>query len=175
MDTASICVTVTDAMGCTVSDCFIVNASDARCFAGNSGNHKILMCHHTNNPNNPWVEICVDTSAVAAHLAQGDYIGPCEGLKMSGIEVQEEGFTLDFRIFPNPTSGSVTLEFNGIDQQSYFIDLLDGTGRKLATYKGKAIQGLNSRQLSLAGLEPGIYLFKLNLDGEQEVKKLLRK
>ena len=118
--------------------------------------------------------MCVDTSAIDAHLAHGDSIGSCDNLKTSGIEVHEEEFTLDLRIFPNPTSGLVTLEFNGIDEQTYFIDLVDRTGRKLATYKGKAIHGLNSRQLSLAGLEPGIYLVKLNLDDKQEVKKLLR-
>ena len=133
------------------------------------------MCHHTNSPNNPWVEICVDNNAIDDHLAHGDFIGSCDNLRMNGIEVhEEEEFTLNLRIFPNPTSGLVTLEFNGIDEQSYFIDLVDWTGTKLATYKGKAIHGLNSRQLSLAELKPGIYLFKLNLNDEQEVKKLLR-
>ena len=48
------------------------------------------------------------------------------------------------------------------------------TGRKLASYQGMAIHGLNSRQLKLVSMEPGIYLVKLILDGNLEVKKLMR-
>jgi hypothetical protein len=173
LDTAYVCVTVTDANGCTATDCFIINASDVRCFAGNSWNHKIKICHHTNSQNNPWVEICVDTNAIDAHLAHGDFIGPCQATQMMGLD-EEEYFSLNLKLFPNPARELVTLEFNGTDGQSYFIDLTDMTGRRLATFKGKAIHGLNSRQLSLVSMEPGIYLVKLTLDGKQEVKKLMR-
>ena len=172
-------------------DCFMVNASDARCFAGNSGNHKVKICHHTNSPNNPWVEICVDTNSLTTHLGHGDYIGSCvdesyvaahpvngDDIESSVIyntnELDDEDFTLNLRLFPNPARELVTLEFNGLGDKSYVIDIMDITGRKLAGFKGIANSGKNNREMSVLNMASGIYLVKLILDGKQEVKKLVR-
>jgi len=172
MDTASICVTVIDANGCMASDCFTVNASDVRCFAGNSGNQKVLMCHHTNSPNNPWVEICVDSSAVAAHLAQGDYLGPCNPDKMA-LAQDETYNNLNLKLFPNPTKGFVTIAFDSETEHSYIINLVDIIGRNITSYSGNAIEGENETGLNLGHIESGLYQVIFTLDGNREVKKLI--
>jgi hypothetical protein len=70
LDTASLCVTVTDANGCVFTDCATIFAQDVRCFVGNSGDHKIYVCHNNNT-------ICVDQSTLTSHLNHGDYYGQC--------------------------------------------------------------------------------------------------
>jgi hypothetical protein len=172
LDTTNICVTVTDANGCTASDCFTVNASDVRCFSGNGGSNKIKICHHTNSNGNPWVEICVDTNAVDSHLAHGDYIGFCDFDKSTDPDVKED-VSLHFNLYPNPATNRVTVEFESITENSYMIELEDMMGRRLVAYQGKAIAGENAREIALAGINRGIYLVKVALDGKQEVKKLV--
>lgn len=146
---------------------------DQPCSAGNSGNHKIRMCHRTKNPNRPWIEICVDTSAIDAHLAHGDYIGSCNiPLKMVGIEEDEE-LNMNFMLYPNPTERNVTLSFNVEGDRSYIIEIVDMTGRKIFSFEGKSSLGKNTRELSLENIVPGMYQVALILDGNKEMRKLL--
>jgi hypothetical protein len=171
LDTTDICLTVTDANGCIATDCFAVNASDVRCFAGNSGANKVKMCHHTNSNGNPWVEICVDENAVDSHLTHGDYIGFCDFTKSTDPEVVED-MSLQFNLYPNPATNRVTVEFECITENPYTIELGDLTGRTLIAYQGKSVMGENTREIALTGINRGIYLVKLVLDGKQEVKKI---
>jgi hypothetical protein len=168
---ATICVTVSDANGCLGSDCFLVNASDVRCFSGN-GTHKVKMCHHTNSNGNPWVEICVDTNAVDAHLEHGDFLGVCDFTK-SDAPIVKEALRLHFNLFPNPASGQVTVEFNAEEEYSYTIDISELTGRKLTSLQGKTAHGTNTVNVNLEGILPGIYFVMLTCSGEQEVRKLV--
>ncbi|RYY71959.1 MAG: T9SS type A sorting domain-containing protein, partial [Chitinophagaceae bacterium] len=77
MADAVITFTITDANGCTSTCSKTIEAEDVRCFAGNSGNAKVTLCHQTGSIKNPCIKICVDQSAVAEHLAHGDFVGLC--------------------------------------------------------------------------------------------------
>lgn len=69
-------VTVTDANGCTADATFNVDVENIICEAGESGEHKVYLCHKEDG-NNP-VNVCVDVSSVESHLAHGDGLGMCD-------------------------------------------------------------------------------------------------
>jgi len=77
MQDATFTATVTDASNCVATCTTFIHAEDVRCFGGNGGNSKVTICHQTGNNNNPCTNMCVNESAVAGHLAHGDFIGNC--------------------------------------------------------------------------------------------------
>jgi hypothetical protein len=116
LDTANLCVTVTDANGCVFTDCANIFAQDVRCYAGNSDEHKIYVCHHNNT-------ICVDQSTLAIHLNHGDYYGQCisNTLNMgetTGNEISESWV----KIYPNPGHGNFTLYINSRSSDISYVD-----------------------------------------------------
>ena len=106
LDTAILCVTVTDANGCVFTDCANIFAQDVRCYAGNSSDHKIFVCHHNNT-------ICVDQSTLATHLDHGDYYGQCISNTLNVGEITGEEISGSLlKIYPNPSRGNFALYIN---------------------------------------------------------------
>jgi len=67
---------IADASGCVSQpDSVTVEVIDVRC--GNK-NDRVLVCHVPSGNSGNEHEICVNPNAVAAHLAHGDRLGPCD-------------------------------------------------------------------------------------------------
>ena len=71
--TTTYSVTVTDALGDSVTDDTVVVAVDVTC--GNSSNGKVLVCHRTSSGD--YNTICISPNAVQTHLDHGDSLGEC--------------------------------------------------------------------------------------------------
>ena len=141
LDTAVLCVTITDANGCTFTDCATIFAEDVRCFAGNSSNQKVKVCHEGKN-------ICVSQNAVDAHLAHGDYLGGCATVA-TRIKTQAEpgagDHEAEFSIYPNPSKGdfvvSLKLTDNGATER--FIQITNISGQVVRRINVREQQKLN--------------------------------
>lgn len=161
MDTAELCVTVTDAASCTATDCAMMFAEDVRCGTGN--NQKVTICHNGNI-------ICVDANAVPAHLAHGDYVGPCVSTfanpgDLEITETRKPGLT----IYPNPGSGRFTITLNGND-----VDSREGILRVINS-SGQVVKQLNmngQNKVSINIKEAGPYSVQL-ITGRQVITKKL--
>jgi len=140
--------TVTDANGCTYTIPYAqaarVDAEDARCFAGNSGVAKVTICHKTGSATNPCVTLCVDESAVAAHIAHGDFVGKCtqnclppvnnSGLGIVQTDVLSEIITVEkfnVKAYPNPTENQFTLMLEGASNEKVLVVVYDAVGRQV--------------------------------------------
>lgn len=180
-------VTIKDANNCTFSDQVKVCVADIRCGNGNNLGKKVYICHFPpGNPENAHT-LCIDTSAVKAHLQMGDLLGPCDldrtctdsksAVSISGDNTQitnDGNISLD--AFPNPFSESVTITFTCTDEGNVSVKLIDHIGRQTALLFEKKVEKEVQYRVEVDGskLSPGLYFCVLqHSDGTMKIKKLI--
>jgi hypothetical protein len=149
MADADITVTITDATGAVTTCTTHIHADDVRCFAGNSGNSKITICHQTGSIKNPCVKICVDADAVNEHLAHGDFLGKCTpdckpSYSLSSIVSSDRKSQktdkitdmLEVKALPNPATTEFNLLISGNSKEQVDVTVFDLYGRKVYQAKG---------------------------------------
>jgi hypothetical protein len=163
LDTAVLCITITDANGCIATDCVNIYAEDVRCFAGNSGNNKVKVCHGKKT-------ICVEENTVAVHNAHGDYLGKCTSAK----EKDESLSTSKLQLYPNPTNQkfTVVLEVSG-EERAGILQVFDMIGRIVYEEKISAMQDKFQQEIELSDAAAGMYLVKVILSDEVYARQLV--
>ncbi len=120
------------------------------------GNEKIVICHFPpGNPENCQT-ITISPNALDAHLAHGDYIGPCKG------EVQEIEL-IKVHNLPNPYLESTTIEYDLREESLVKMDVYNQSGYKIHTIVNETKQAGNySHNFSAKslGYPAGIHLLK---------------
>jgi hypothetical protein len=180
MQDAVFTATITDANGCIATCTVSVRAADARCFAGNSGNAKVKICHKTGNGCHA---ICVSASAVAAHLAHGDFIGECAAnceapyyARGAVVAGKEEAFTdekeeFNIAAYPNPSSTEFTLQVKGTATATVTVKVLDVNG----VVRSTTVMSPKSNTIKLGNeLKAGTYMVEVIQGTERKVLKLLK-
>jgi len=187
MQDAVFTATITDANGCVATCTVTINAEDARCFAGNSGNAKVKICHKTGNGCH---EICVNANAVDAHLAHGDFLGECtpnceapfyaKGAGGTGkIETTagndevatDEKEEFGVSAYPNPSSAEFLLKVTGAGNSQVTVRLLDVNGMVRSTH----IMNPKSNVIKLGNdLKAGTYMAEVIQGNNRKVVKLIK-
>lgn len=168
-------LTVTDANGCTAAASATVNTRNVECSAGNS-NIKKVNVYHNNGGKKGYNVLCVDASAVPAHLAHGDELGngtaPCCGVSGGAKygNMSAEVTAADFKVFPNPAHGSCTIEMPAMSTDAIII-ITDMTGRTVATRV--VVANNTTAEFDLANVTTGMYIVKINAGSEVFVSKLI--
>ncbi len=185
--TTTYTVTVTDANGCTSTDQVTVSVLDVRCAPGNSPNSngkgnkgrgngrqvtKVLLCHNGNT-------ICVDSSAVASHLANHNrgrkscYLGPCGSSAKNGTALNSVA-ALDMHIYPNPTDGIFNVQIHSTSDAEIKIVLSDIQGRVISVREDYVVNGVTEAQFDLSDFANGVYIVKVIGLSEQQVSRLIK-
>ncbi|MCX7955273.1 MAG: hypothetical protein N3A01_08840 [Bacteroidales bacterium] len=106
-----------------ILSCVLIVIAYSNYGQGNSGNNdKITICHYPpGNPNNPQT-ITISINALEAHLAHGDYIGPCKTGNIIFIDCK-----------PNPYQEYVKIEYTLQKRCSVKIDVYNVYSKLLKT------------------------------------------
>jgi hypothetical protein len=105
---------------------------------------------------------CPDTTAVyaAAQQIKDVYDNSCAAIVAVGTDTPRSPEEIDLEVFPNPAAGNLTFRLP-VTAQIDQIELLDVTGRTLATFIGLGHQ--QSIDVKAAGLVSGLYFYRLRL------------
>jgi hypothetical protein len=175
MDTCQVTLTVTDANGCSTTCSFLVYAEDARCWSGNGNNQKVTICHRSGTTCGT---ICVDSSAVAAHLAHGDVIGTCRNSswcftshKTDPVGVENTSY---LTAYPNPFTGKTTIAFSVPSDGSTVLRVFDAVGKQIGVlFDGIATAGtLYKVEFDGSNYAEGMYFYSIMSNDMNQTKKL---
>ena len=151
-------VMIRDKMGCTKTVSKTIQVVDVRC--GHNFD-KVMICQVP--PGNPEKEtrICIDSSAVAAHLEKGSYLGMCNN----------EAPALEARVFANPSNTAFSITVQSISDRPVELKLLDQNGKVMEARTGIPVNTL----ISIGGdLQPGFYFLEVLQDGKRSSIKLIK-
>jgi hypothetical protein len=185
MQDASITVTVTDADGCVAQSTINIHAEDVRCYAGNTGNTKVSICHSTGNTKSPCKSICVDESSLADHLAHGDYVGSCTSDCMDGNinnsarSISPDGAVMDFgeeisvSVYPSPVESLLSVSVSNPENQSVKMNLMDMKGVSMLS-KPPVFSPGGVYQVDMEQLARGLYILRVNVGVVTKTVKVIK-
>jgi len=77
-----------------------------------------------------------------------------------------------FRIYPNPTTGTINIELTGAGESSQpLLEVFDLTGNKLKTMR---MEQSTRHIMNLAGLPSGMYIVSLTTGEFKKVKRIIK-
>jgi hypothetical protein len=148
-------VIITDAQGCTTTTSTAINVIDVSC--GNNKD-KVMICHNG-------ASICVASSAVQAHLNHGDNIGACGTYsKVAKSPILETSSSVEpgLSVYPNPTSGSFSIQINSLTSGKATINIVTINGQIVEQRDVVLTEGIQSFSFNISGKASGVYLIKVS-------------
>jgi hypothetical protein len=103
--------------------------------------------------------------------ATGIAVGNSGNLLRLSEEDADQGASI--QVYPNPTSGTITVTFLSTTSDKYSVDVVDITGRSVVTFSDNAKEGMNVQEIDLGNLAPGMYMLILRNSDMVESKRII--
>lgn len=132
--------------------------------SNNPNNTKYYICHQNNGNNGPNT-ICVSENAVLAHLAHGDFLGPCIDCSSQSRNAGESATVLDAQIgvYPNPASDQLVVSMEGFAEGDVYVRLSNTAGvnvwDEMVEFHGASRE--HTIQLQKSGITNGFYILQV--------------
>lgn len=117
-------------------------------------------------PATGWYYVCV-----TAYDNNGNTITWCDSIyafRFGATGLSESNQAIPVNVFPNPSSGPVTVTFDLKDSSPLTIEVLSMQGQLIQRIEQEYPSGENQLRLDPAMLESGMYLLKLRSSAEQQ-------
>ncbi|OIQ36007.1 MAG: hypothetical protein BM555_03535 [Crocinitomix sp. MedPE-SWsnd] len=93
---------------------------------------------------------------------------------MSDVVEKKEATTLN--VYPNPVTDITNIQLSAVDGQDYNVSVLNGMGQQVASiYQGTLAKGLNNFEYNTSELAKGIYIVRIESEGNVQTVKLIKK
>ena len=113
-------------------------------------------------------EICLtvqDTSGCQSTFCDTIFVVVKSGTTLNVLDGFTAGIektkSVNLNIYPNPSNGLLTIEYNAEFSKQTALNIYDASGRMVLRQNLIAHAGLNKYELDLGHLEKGLYIFKL--------------
>ena len=130
------------------------------------------LCHE-NNPNCVSGQTCTNCNdGFNPHLIVASYLISLGDVPLedSGVVGTEDLEMVDFLVYPNPTDGVFSIEFDASIQESE-VRVLNNLGQQVYLLNDQA--NTNVRVVDLSHLPAGIYFVELTTENERGLKKVI--
>jgi hypothetical protein len=86
----------------------------------------------------------------------------------------EQLATTSFDLYPNPAQNRTTLSYSLNSASNVTLNIFDMNGRMISSLeKGRQSAGLHTQEISLTGLEKGVYMIQIITNSTSQAAKLI--
>ncbi len=125
------------------------------------------------------LEVTFETRNIAADTLgftlDNAYLDNLHFIINSGEKIEENNTNSQISLFPNPSSGLVTLVYTNDDNENSIIDVYDIAGRIIYSQNTTITNGQNVISLNLKNISDGIYFVSLKVGKSEHREKLIIK
>jgi hypothetical protein len=89
--------------------------------------------------------------------------------------VDEESTASTVGIFPNPTTGFITLKINNNEATEFVVDIFNVTGAIVSTNTYPSNGGVLNERVDLSSYVDGIYMIRINSGNDIVTQKIMKK
>ena len=126
--------------------------------------------------------ICVDESAVAEHIAHGDFYGECPSSGCAQPSTTNARIASDLVVevadssieaYPNPFKSKLSIQISNPENLGVKLTMTDLTGRNIDL----RIEAPSQRDLYVLDtnhINPGLYVMRINIGGFSKTLKMLK-
>jgi PKD repeat protein/photosystem II stability/assembly factor-like uncharacterized protein len=104
------------------------------------------------------------------HYGQGIYLDNINLYNSTVTSVRDLDAASSFNVYPNPSSGNITVDCLVLQQETYLLEIFNSIGQKVYTEKISGMTGNIRKDINLSAYGKGMYI--LNLTSSKKSKSL---